>query len=288
MSDTPRTLRLKFRQMPNMIRLCAWIILVFALARPQSGRSQTLISGQGLDMVIAVDISGSMAIPDFSPRNRLDASKFVTKSFIEDRESDRIGLVVFANDAFQVAPPTLNYEILKDIIDDVRLATEIGIQDGSAIGLGIASAANMLRSSTSLSQVIILLTDGENNVGSIDAVSAAQAASALGFKIYTIGIGQRGVFPVTQPDGTVENITSNLDEVQLRQIAQIGEGEYFYAADLDSLQAIYDQIDRLERSHITRKQFTRWQDLADPLIIGVILLLILEHILRHTLFQTIP
>ena len=239
-------------------------------------------------MVIAIDISGSMAIPDFAPRNRLDASKIVLKDFIDSRESDRIGMVVFANDSFQLAPPTLDYNILQTVVDDLKLAKDVGIQDGSAIGLGIASAANMLRSSTSLSQVIIVLTDGENNVGELDAITAAQAANGLGIRIYTIGIGQRGIFTVSQPDGTIETINSNLDEQMLQQIASIGNGEYFYAADLTSLQAVYERIDRLERSPIERSQYTRWQDLADIWIISSILLLILERLLRHTIFQTIP
>ena len=288
LSNASSSFRLRFRQLPNIIRLAAWVLLVIALARPQSGQTQNIIRGQGIDMVIAVDISGSMAIPDFAPRNRLDASKVVIKNFISDREYDRIGMVVFANDSYQLAPPTLNYDILQNIIDDLKLAPEVGLQDGSAVGLGIASAANMLRSSKSLSQVIIVLTDGESNVGSIDAITAAEAASGLGMRLYTIGIGQRGVFSLEQPDGSVETINSNLDEGTLQEIASIGNGEYFYAADMTSLQAIYDRIDRLERSPIERSQFTRWQDISDGWIIGILILLILERILRHTIFQTIP
>lgn len=288
MSNTPGSLRLRLRQLPNFIRFITWILLVIVLARPQTGRTQSIIRGQGIDIVMAVDISGSMAVPDFAPRNRLDASKIVLKHFIDGREFDPIGLVVFANDSFQVAPPTLNYNILATIVDDLQLATEIGLQDGSAIGLGIASAANMLRSSTALSQVIIVLTDGENNVGAIDAISAAQAANALGMKIYTIGIGQRGIFTLQQPDGTIQSITSNLDESTLQDIARIGSGEYFYAADLPSLQGIYDRIDRLERSPVEKQQFTRWQDIGDAWMIGIIILLLLERLLRHTIFQTIP
>ena len=288
MSNTPGSLRLRLRQLPNVIRFATWILLVVILARPQTGQTQSIIRGKGIDMVMAIDISGSMAIPDFGNRNRLDASKIVLKEFITGREYDPIGLVVFANDSFQVAPPTLNYNILIDIIDEIKLASEIGLQDGSAIGLGISSATNMLRSSTALSQVIIVLTDGENNVGAIDAITAAEIANALSIKIYTIGIGQRGVFTLQQPDGTVQNIPSNLDEDTLKEIARIGTGEYFYAADLTSLQAIYDRIDRLERSQIDKQLFTRWQDIGDAWIIGIIILLILERILRHTIFQTIP
>lgn len=288
LSNSANSLRLRFRQLPNIIRLAAWVLLVFALARPQSGQTQNIVRGQGIDMVMAIDISGSMAIPDFAPRNRLDASKVVIKNFISDREFDRIGFVVFANDSYQLAPPTLNYDILQNIVDDLKLAPQVGLQDGSAIGLGIASAANMLRSSKALSQVIIVLTDGENNVGSIDAITAAQAARGLGMRLYTVGIGQRGTFTLAQPDGSVQTINSNLDEETLQEIARVGSGEYFYAADLTSLQAIYDRIDRLERSPIEQTLFTRWQDISDGWIIGIIILLILERILRHTIFQTIP
>lgn len=293
LSNSSRSLRLRFRQLPNVIRLFAWITLIIALARPQTGETQNIIRGQGIDMVIAIDISGSMAIPDFAPDNRLDASKIVIKEFIKGRKEkndvfDRIGMVVFANDSFQLAPPTLNYGILEEIIDDLKLAKDVGLQDGSAVGLGIASAANMLQSSTSLSQVIIVITDGENNVGELDAITAAQAASGLGARIYTIGIGQRGIFTIQQPDGSIETINSNLDEATLQEIASIGNGEYFYAADLQSLEAIYERIDRLERSPIERSQYTRWQDVGDILIIATMVLLIIERILRHTIFQTIP
>jgi len=293
LSNSSKSLRLRFRQLPNFIRLLAWIALVVALARPQSGQTQNIIRGQGIDMVMAVDISGSMAIQDFAPRNRFDASKIVLKEFISgrkdnNREFDRIGMVVFANDSYQLAPPTLNYDILENAIDDLQLARDINLQDGSAIGLGIASSANMLRSSKSPIQVIIVLTDGENNVGEIDAISAAQAASGFGIRIYTIGIGQRGIFTVEYEDGSADTINSNLDEQALQQIATIGNGEYFYAADLTSLQAIYDRIDRLERSPIERSQYTRWQDMSDTWIITCILLLLIERILRHTIFQTIP
>ena len=288
MSNTPGSLRLRLRQLPNIIRFMTWILLVVILARPQTGRTESIISGQGTDMVIAVDISRSMSVPDFAPRTRLDASKIVIKEFISGREYDPIGLVVFASDSYQVSPPTLNYNILSDIVDKIRLASEVGLEDGSAIGLGISSATNMLRNSTALSQVIIVLTDGENNVGAIDAITATEIANALGIKIYTIGIGQRGVYPLESPDGTIQNITSNLDEETLQEIARIGSGEYFYAADLPSLQAIYDRIDRLERSPIGEQQFTRWQDIGDGWIIAIIILLILERFLRHTVFQTIP
>jgi Ca-activated chloride channel homolog len=288
MSGTPNSLRLKLRQLPNVIRFITWVLLVIILARPQTGQTQNVIRGQGIDMVMAIDISGSMATQDFAPRTRLDASKVVLKEFISHREYDPIGLVVFASDSFQVAPPTLNYNILSEIVDEIRLASEIGLQDGSAIGLGISSATNMLRSSTALSQVIIVLTDGENNIGAIDAISAAEIANTLGIKIYTIGIGQRGVFTVQQPDGSVESITSNLDESTLQEIARIGSGEYFYAGDLPSLQAIYDRIDRLERSPIYKQQYTRWRDIGDAWIIALIIMLIIERMLRHTIFQTIP
>src|SRR5687767_7995909 len=164
--------RARFHRFPDVLRLLAWLILIIALARPQGGRTQQIIRGQGIDIVLALDISGSMAALDFAPQNRLDAAKSVISNFIVGRDFDRIGLVAFARDAFQQTPPTLDYPTLVKSLDTLQLATVLKIDDGTAIGLGIASAGNMLRSSTTLSKIIILLTDGANNAGGIGPVTA--------------------------------------------------------------------------------------------------------------------
>jgi Ca-activated chloride channel family protein len=265
------------RRLPDALRLLGWILLVIALARPQSGTGEERIVGQGIDIVMAMDISDSMAEADFNGLTRFDAAKDVIRDFIDGREFDRIGLVVFAEDAYYQAPPTLDYNILKLTLENVPLAGERGLSNRTAIGLGLASSVNMLRSSEADSQVIILLTDGANNAGEIDPISAARIAATFGFRVYTIGMGTNEV--------AAEN---SLDEDTLRQIADITNGRYYNALTLSDLQNIYDQIDRIERSPIERQLNIRWQDRASIALVLALILLLLERFLRHTLFQTIP
>ena len=287
LSGLPSSYRIQLRQVPNILRYLAWIVLVIALARPQSGRAREIIRGEGINIVFALDISGSMALNDFQP-NRLESAKLVMKNFIDLRVSDRIGLVVFANDAFHQAPPTLDYTVLKQLIDDIQLAPDLGVQDGSAIGLGIASATNMLRNSPTASNVILLLTDGDNNTGTVDPLTSASAASAFNIKIYTIGIGQSGQITVTGSDGNPQTVLSNLDEPLLNGIAQTSGGAYYHALNVEELVTIFDQIDRLERTPIQRQVTVRWQEQAGAWLIGGLILLLVERILRQTIFQTIP
>ena len=284
--------RVRVRHLPELLRWVAWILLVIALARPQSGEGVDVIRGQGVDIVLAIDISGSMAAEDFVPLNRLDTAKAVIGEFISGREFDRIGLVVFARNAYHQSPLTLNYTVLQKLLDDVQLIPEIaslqGDQlDGTALGLGIASAANMLRSSPAPSKVIILLTDGDNNAG-LDPITAAEASSVFGIRIYTIGMGTDGpVNIVNQTTGDVIQI-DNLNEDVLRSIADIGDGLYFRAEDTNGLEQIYAQIDRLERSDVERRVFVRWQDQAIWIMIPALFLLLIEQILRRTILQPLP
>ncbi len=281
--------RSRFHRIPDILRLLAWLILVIALARPQGGRTQQVIRGQGIDIILALDISGSMAALDFAPQNRLDAAKSVISNFIIDRDFDRIGLVAFARDAFQQTPPTLDYPTLVKSLEALQFATVLKVDDGTAIGLGIASAGNMLRTSTTLSKIIILLTDGANNSGGIGPITAAQAVAAFGIRVYTIGMGKTGLVPVPVDDaGNTQLVESDLDEPTLQTIALSTSGKYFRAQDLVDLQAIYDEIDRLERSDVERQTFVNWQEQAEVFLWGSIILLILERFLRYTVFQTIP
>lgn len=280
--------RVRLRRTPDVLRLIAWMFLVIALARPQSGRTQEIIRGQGIDIALALDISGSMAALDFDPQNRLQAAKSVIGDFIAGREFDRIGLVVFARDAFHQSPPTLDYEVLLRLLDEVQLAPDLRLDDGTAIGLGLASAANMLRASTAPSRIIILLTDGANNAGAIDPLTAAQSIVALGMRVYTIGMGETGLVPILDDLGNSRLIESDLDEDTLRGIAQITNGAYFRAVDLGDLQRIYDQIDVLERSEVERQSFVRWQEQGFAWLVAGFVLLVIERLLRHTIFQTIP
>jgi Ca-activated chloride channel homolog len=272
------------RRLPDILRMVAWALLVFALARPQTGRTQEVVRGQGIDIVLVLDISGSMAGLDFAPQNRLEAAKSVITHFISGRDFDRIGLVVFAQDAFQETPPTLDYKALLRSLDEVQLAPELGLPDGTAIGLGIASAGSMLRKSKAASKVIILLTDGANNAGGLGPLTAAQAVAALGMRVYTIGVGKLGLVPM--PDGQM--VESNIDEASLKAIADITHGRYYRAQDLTDLQNVYDQIDSLERSDVERQIFVQWQDQSFTVLWGGVIMLLVERLMRITVFRAVP
>ncbi len=289
MADLPTSWRVRFRLLPDVLRMLAWVLLVIALARPQSGQAQEIIRGQGIDIVLALDISGSMAALDFDPQSRLQAAKAVIGDFILGREYDRIGLVVFAKDAFHQAPPTLDYPVLLELLDEIQLAPALGLEDGTAIGLGLASAANMLRNSPVPSRVVILLTDGANNSGSVDPLSVAKTLSHLGIRVYTIGMGKVGLVPVPADNlGNTRMVESDLDEPNLEAIANTANGRYFRAIDLVSLEQVYDQINTLERSEVQRQVYVRWQEQSLFLLAGVLILLIVERGLRYTVFQTVP
>jgi Ca-activated chloride channel family protein len=270
--------RVRLRVVPDALRLLAWIVLVIVLARPQTGSAQEIVRGQGVDIVIALDISTTMGAPDFAPFSRLEAAKEVVAEFVARRDFDRIGLIAFAQNAFHLAPPTRDYPILLGLLDRAALVSDLESaasqrMDRTAIGMGIASSANMLRSSTATSKVIILLTDGDNNAG-IDPSRAAEAAAALGIRIYTIGMGLPG--------------QGDLNEDLMREVATIGRGLYFRAEDIEGLQQIYRRIDMLERSDAEKLIFVRWQDRSRWLMVIVLVLLVVERILRRTVFQTIP
>ncbi len=271
----PAGTRVRLRRLPDVLRLLAWLLLLIALARPQVGDTQQTLGGSGVDIAMALDISDSMGEPDLNGLARFEAAKRVMSDFIAGRSADRIGLVVFAEDAFYRAPPTLDYGLLQRIIADTPLAGEIGLGNRTAIGMGLTSAANMLRRSEAASRVIILLTDGANNAGAVDPLSAARAAAAFEMRVYTIGLGT--------PQG--ENA---LDEGTLRQIASQTGGRYFNALTLDDLRTVYDEIDRLERSDTARETAVPWQDVAFPLLWSALFLLLIERVLRRTLFQAVP
>jgi Ca-activated chloride channel family protein len=221
-----------------------------------------------------------MSSPDFQPDNRLEAAKNVLAEFIRNREFDRIGLVVFARDAFIHVPLTLDYDVLLGLIDEVRLAPQLGLLDGTAIGMGLASAGNMVRGTDTLSKVVVLLTDGANNAGAIDPITAADALSALDIKVYTVGMGK--------PEAVASIEGSELDEDALQTIAALTGGFFFRAESTSSLQLVYEQIDGLERSPVERQLFVRWQDQVVGWLTAALLLLVGERIMRHTVFQTIP
>jgi Ca-activated chloride channel family protein len=282
-----RSLRQRARFILPVLRLIGLILLIIALARPQSGNAREIVSGEGVDIAIVLDISGSMAALDFEP-NRLGAARQVIHEFIDNRQYDRIGLVIFATEAFSQVPPTLDYQVLKRILDETQVSWDIGLDSGTAIGLGLANGANMLRDSEVESRVIILLTDGANNSGQIDPLTAAEIAKALEIRVYTIGAARPGPAALPFPDGRIEYRDSEIDEETLREIADITGGLYFRAEDERGLQEIYNTINELERSQVEVRTFTRYTELAYLFVIPAVILLGLEMLLRRTLLRKIP
>jgi Ca-activated chloride channel family protein len=282
-----RSFKARARSLLPFLRFLALALLIIGLARPQSGNAREVILGEGVDIAIVLDISGSMAALDFEP-NRLGAAKQVIQEFIRQRQYDRIGLVIFATEAFSQVPPTLDYQVLEHVLEDTQVSWDIGLDSGTAIGLGLANGANMLRDSEADSRVIVMLTDGANNSGQIDPITAAEIAKALNIRVYTIGAARPGPAALPFPDGHIEYRDSEIDEETLQEIADITGGLYFRAEDTRGLQEIYDTISELERSKVEVRTFTRYRELAVWLIIPAALLLILEMVLRRTVFRTIP
>ena len=281
------SIRQRLRFILPVLRLLALGLLIIALARPQSGNAREIISGEGVDIAIVLDISGSMAALDFEP-NRLGAARQVIHDFIEQRQYDRIGLVIFATEAFSQVPPTLDYNVLKRILDETQVSWDIGLDSGTAIGLGLANGANMLRDSDADSRVIILLTDGANNSGQIDPLTAAEIAKALDIRVYTIGAARPGPAALPFPDGRIEYRDSEIDEETLKEIAEVTGGLYFRAEDEVGLQEIYDTINELERSQVEVRTFTRYTELAIWFILVAVLLLLSEALLGRTVLRKIP
>lgn len=291
LDELPRSWRGRMRWVTTALRLSVLGLLIVGISRPQASREREIIRGKGVDIVLAVDVSGSMAALDFEPQNRLEAAKKVIEEFIAERSYDRIGLVVFAREAFSQCPPTFDYDVLKELLMDIDLATELGIEDGTAIGMGLAQAVAMLQESDAQSRVVILLTDGVNNAGQIDPQTAAQAAQALDVKVYTIGMGRTGQvpFPVDTLFGEKTRlIESEIDEETLQAIADTTNALYFRATDTAGLREIYDQINELEKSEVEVQVYTRYKELAAWVLVPALVLMLLDLVLRHTLFRTLP
>jgi len=291
-SDLPRSVRLQLRWLPMALRLLTLALLIVAVARPQASREREIIRGKGVDIVLVVDISGSMTALDFEPQNRLEAARQVINEFIAERGYDRIGLVVFAREAFSQCPPTMDYDVLRRLLADVDLAPDLGLDDGTAIGMGLAQAASMLQESGAESRLIILLTDGVNNAGQIDPLTAAQAAAALDIKVYTIGMGRPGQVPFPFDDPIfgrrTQLVESEIDEETLHRIAEATDALYFRATDTAGLSRIYDQINQMEKSDVEVQVFVRYRELAGWVLFPALTLLLLDLILRYTAFRTLP
>ncbi|MBI4431359.1 MAG: VWA domain-containing protein [Candidatus Omnitrophica bacterium] len=274
--------------LPTM-RFLALLCIVLGLARPQGMSSDYDVETEGIDIVLALDISGSMLAEDFKPQNRLMVSLDEAKKFIAARPHDRIGLVVFASQAYTQCPLTLDHDVLLNLLDEVKVGL---VKDGTAIGLGIATAINRLKDSEGKSKVVILLTDGENNAGNIDPITAAEIARGFGIKIYTIGVGQGGLvpFPVDDPIFGRRYVQArvDIDEETLKRIADIGGGIFFRAYDQTSLSKTYQQIDLLERTKTKVTQYSDFRELYPWFVYPGLGLFVLELLLANTLFVKIP
>jgi Ca-activated chloride channel family protein len=291
LAPTRSSWRLFWRPALMGLRLFALVLIIVAAARPQTGEAREVITREVVDIALALDISGSMASLDFQPDNRLEAAKQVINDFIDERDNDRVGLVVFSRDAFVQSPPTVDHNVLRFLVDEVKLATDLGLEDGTAIGLGLVSAASMLKDSAANSRVIILLTDGVNTGGEIDPLTATAVVEALGIRVHTIGMGREGQVPVPRiggPEGELILQESELDEETLRRISNSTGGQFFRATDTAGLQQVYDQINTLEKAEVQVSVFTRHQEAAGWLLAPALLILLLELILRNTFFREIP
>jgi Ca-activated chloride channel family protein len=263
LAQQPASLKVRLRNLPLWLRYAAFILLVIALARPQMGQKSEEIYNQGIDIMLVMDTSTSMKAIDFKPANRYEAAKKVAKEFVLGRKNDRIGIVVFAGLAYTQCPLTADHDAVLTFLDQSDIGmTEV---DGTAVGSAIATAANRLKGSQGKSRVMILVTDGRNNAGEIDPLTAAQAAAALDIKIYAIGAGQPGgaLFPVDDPlwgRRYVKIPEQELDESTLAKIAETTEGRYFRATDTASLASIFKQIDSMEKSEIKTLKYTNYTE----------------------------
>ena len=273
--------------------LAGLLLLIVALARPQQGKTISRVQASGIDIILALDVSRSMLAEDFTigreRANRLEAVKQVTRKFIESRPNDRIGIVCFAGRPYLVSPLTLDHDWLLQNLDRIRIGL---VEDGTAIGSAIASASNRLKDREAKSKIVVLLTDGDNNSGKVPPVTAAEAAKALGIKIYAIGAGTRGYapIPVQDPFGRTvyRNVKVEVDEAALKQIADIGGGQYFRATDAKSLEQIYEQIDKLEKSTVELSQYKQYRDLF-PWCLGAGLAMVtLQVVLGQTVWRRLP
>ena len=273
----------------------ALALLVVALARPQKGKTLAQVEASGIDIMLLLDVSGSMQAEDFTignqPASRISVVKKVTEQFIEQRPNDRLGIVAFAGRPYLVSPLTLDHSWLLQNMDRVRIGL---VEDGTAIGSAIASAANRLRGDKNAkSRVIILLTDGDNNAGKISPTTAAEAARAIGARIYTIGAGSDGMaqMPTGQRDmfgRMIYQPVPPLDSAALKQIAQIGNGQFFRATDTRSLEGIYKQIDALEKSSFEMKQYRQYRDLFPWFLAAGAGLLLVQTLLAQTVWRKLP
>ncbi len=285
--DMPKSSKTYLSHLLFVIRLVVLSLLIIALARPQSVSSKQNINIEGIDIVMALDVSSSMLARDLKP-NRLEAAKSVSKDFISKRPNDRVGLVIFSGEAFTQVPLTTDHQMIYSLFREIESGI---IEDGTAIGDGLATSVSRLKDSQAISKVIILLTDGVNNSGSLDPRSAAELAKLYGIRVYTIGVGTQGYapYPMQTPYGVqMQNVEVQIDEDLLKQIAEKTGGQYFRAQDNTSLKAIYNEIDQLEKSKIDIQEFKKKHEQFMPFALWALGLFVLEVLLKFMVFRKFP
>jgi Ca-activated chloride channel family protein len=272
-----------------VLRLLVAALVIVALARPQTGRSKHTTYSEGIDIMLVLDTSGSMQAQDFEPKNRLHVAKEVMKEFIAKRPQDRIGLVVFAADAMTQCPLTLDHTLLAKLVDGIDFGM---LDDGTAIGMGLATACNRLRASSAKSKVVVLVTDGQNNAGMVDPMTAARLAASLGLKVYTIGVGTRGRAPIPVDDPVfgrrLISVPVDIDEDTMTKIAQLTGARYFRATDTEELIAIYEQIDQLEKTKVESETFVEYTERFLWMLLPALGLFVLELGLAETVLRETP
>ncbi len=287
LANAPKTWKHYLRHLIFAMRVLVIALLIVVLARPQSAENWENVNTEGIDIIMSIDVSSSMLARDLEP-DRLDAAKDVASTFISGRPYDRIGLVVFAAESFTQCPLTTNHAVVSNMLRE----TETGIlEDGTAIGNGLATSVSRLKESDALSRVVILLTDGSNNRGEIPPLTAAEIAKTYGVRVYTIGVGTEGMapYPVQTPFGIrTQNVQVKIDEETLQSIADITGGKYFRATDNEKLKNIYEEIDALEKSKIEVKEFSRKKEEFLPFALTAGLLLILSVLMKISVFRNIP
>ena len=298
MSDTfafnyaPKSWRVKLMPLQLLLRIVTFTLIVIVLARPQTSNSWKNKSVEGIDIMLAIDVSTSMLAEDLKP-NRIEAAKAVASEFIIGRPNDNIGLSIFAGEAFTQCPMTTDHASLLNLLQNVRtdIAARGLISDGTAIGMGLANAVTRLKGSKAKSKVVILLTDGSNNMGDISPMTAAEIAQSLGIRIYTIGVGTNKVAPYPMPvAGGVQyvNMPVEIDTKMLADIAASTEGDFYRATNTAELKNIYKEIDRLEKSKLNVKKFSKRYEAYQPFALAAAIALLMEILLRITVFRRIP
>lgn len=284
--------RTRLVELPTALRIIVFVLIVFTLARPQSHNSWGTKETEGIDIMLSMDVSTSMLAQDLKP-NRIEAAKNVAAEFISDRENDNIGLTIFAGEAFTQCPMTTDHQSLLNMLKDVRtdLAERGLIQDGTAIGMGLANAVARLKDSKTKSKVVILLTDGSNNMGDISPLTAAQIAKSYGIRVYTIAIGSKSLAPYpVNVAGSVRyvNLRADIDTETLRKIAQMADGNFYRATNTSELKKIYRDIDKLEKTRLNTKNFSKRSENYMPFALAAVIILILDILLRLTVLRRLP